>query len=137
MKTSNKRELYIKRIKYLLSTNYKDLGEDDRVNRILIKIILDMNEYQLLELWHMNKWSTEKVSKLMGIQSKRELENNLSKIITKLKPIVWNFKNNPFITDEDRKKLINTNWIGDLIIEKFLGQDLVIMPIDEYLNSIS
>ncbi|NFO48596.1 hypothetical protein FDB40_17220 [Clostridium botulinum] len=133
-KKNSARELYIKRVKYLMGTDYKELSQSDRINRILIKIILDSQEYQLLKLWYISKWSIVKTSDLMT-QSKCETEKQISKIITKLKPVVWDHNNNPFIKDEDREKFINKNtWIGDLVMEKFLDTDLVMISVDEYLD---
>lgn len=135
-KKSSTRELFIKRTKYLISTNYRELNDEDRIHSILMKITLEPQEYQLLKLWCVSKWSIDKTSKLMA-QSKREVENQISKIITKLKPLVWNYKNTPFIKDEDREKQINKNiWIGDVVIEKFLNTDLVIMSVNEYLDTV-
>lgn len=130
-KSRSKREMFINRTKYLISTNYRELNEDDRIHSLLIKIVLEPEEYSLLKLWHESKWSINETSELMG-ESKRAIEGKISKIITKLKPLVWNFKNNPFIKDEDREKLINKKiWLGDSIMKRFLDMDIIIMSAKE------
>lgn len=130
------RDLCIKRVKYLIGTDYKELSQNDRINRILIKITLDHQEYKLLKLWYISKWSIDRTSDLMT-QNKCETEKQIFKIITKLKPFVWDYKENPLIKQEDRERFINKNtWIGDLVMENFLDTDIVMMSVDEYLDTV-
>lgn len=134
-KASSKKDICIERVKYLMTYKYKDILEDDKINRILIKIVLDQIEYSLLENWHLKKWDIKKTAESTR-KTKKECEEDINKIIDKLVPILWNYKNNPFVNDMSRKSLISKQvWIGDKIIEEFLGIDLMIIPVDEYIDT--
>lgn len=134
-KSSSKKDICIERIKYLMTYKYSDILEDDKINKILIKIMLDQVEYNLLVNWRFNKWDIKKTAEIL-CHTKKECEEEINKVIDKLIPILWSYKNNPFITDIDRKICMSKNkWIGDQIIDGFLETDLMIIPVEEYINT--
>lgn len=45
---SESRKVFEDRVKYLVSTDYLNLKEGDKINKILIKIWLDPSEYDLV-----------------------------------------------------------------------------------------
>lgn len=60
---SEQRKIFEERVKYLVSTDYLELKEDDKINKILIKIILSYEEYCLLNAWYKCNWNISKLSK--------------------------------------------------------------------------
>lgn len=111
-KKSKSRKEFEDRIKYLMSTNYINLNEDDKIHKIIIRLILRREEYDLLKIWNKYKGSIGHTVRATGI-CKTTTESTISKIITKLKPFVWNFKNNPYIEEKERQKFIdNHKWGG-------------------------
>lgn len=131
-KKSNTRELYIERIKYLLGTSFKDLNLEDRMNLIAMKLVLDPMEYYLLKRLSMNNWIIEELSKEF-VQTNTQMKAEISKIITKVKPVAWNYNNSPFKKDDDKKiteKYIN---LSDMVIESFLNSDSVTMSVKEFI----
>lgn len=60
--------------------------------------------------------------------TKRNTENQVSKVITKLKPVVFTNENNPFIK-------VNKNiCFADKVIDVFLKEDIVLISKDEYVK---
>lgn len=125
MTKSESRIIFEERVKYLVSTDYLKLKEEDKINKILIKICLDPFEYNLINEWC--KWNTDKLS------SKRNIENQISKIITKLKPVVFTNANNPFIKEKNTKKNKSVCF-ADKVIELFLKEDIILIPKAEYIK---
>lgn len=60
---SESRKVFEDRVKYLVSTDYLNLKEGDKINKILIKIWLDPSEYDLVNEWAKCKWNIDKLSK--------------------------------------------------------------------------
>ena len=133
----NKKDICIERIKYLMTYKYSEILEEDKVHKILIKYILDDTEYCLLVNWCMNKWNIKKTAQLSG-QTEFECENDINKAIEKTEPILWSYRNNPFINDMQRKVLISKKkWIGDIIIERFLDTDIMMMKVNDFIDVVS
>ena len=65
--------------------------------------------------------------------TKRNTENQVSKVITKLKPVVFTNENNPFIKEKNIK--VNKNiCFADKVIDVFLKEDIVLISKDEYVK---
>lgn len=136
-KTKSKKDICIERIKYLMICRYSDILEDDKINKILIKIVLDELQYNLLLIWTSEKWNIKKTADIL-CKTQKECEEDINKIIDNLIPILWSYKNNPFINDMERRTLIRKKeWIGDTIIERFLNADMMMIPVSEYIDAIS
>lgn len=128
------RKKFEERTKYLMGTDYMELSEEDKVHKIIIKVVLTKDEYELLCVWCKQRWSITRTAEIVG-ESNCKTEKNISKIITNLKQFVWSYKNNPFIKDEEREKLVNKHiWYGDIIMKIFLGTDFMAMSVTEYIN---
>lgn len=65
------------RIKFLLENGFENLKDDDKLSKLLLKLLLKEEELNLLKEWFLNR----------KIKTK---EREVNKIIIKLKPIVWN-----------------------------------------------
>jgi len=130
-KKSETRKTFEDRVKFLMSTNYINLNEEDKIHKIIIRLVLKREEYDLLKIWNKYKGSIAQTVRVTGV-CKTTTESNISKIITKLKPFVWNFKNNPSIDEKERQKFIdNHKWVGDVFVEQFLDADIEIMLVEQ------
>lgn len=133
----SKKEICIERIAYLMSNRCTEILEEDKIYKILIKLLLDEFEYCLLNTWVLSKCNIKKTSELMG-QTKIECENDINKVIHKVTPILWSYRNNPFINDIERRKLISKKkWIGDMAMDRFLNTDIMMMQVDEFIDIVS
>lgn len=133
-KTITPHDRYVQRIKELMSKKYDELSDEDKIHKVLIKIVLDSNQYRLLSNVYNKGFSIEHIASLTG-RNKLEIKSELSGIISELKLFVWSYRNSPFIKDEDRDKIVSKKeWIGDKVLNGFIENDLIIMSVDEYLN---
>lgn len=129
---------YFERIKYLMNTKVNDLSEEDKIHKILIKIVTEPYEYHLLRVWCMNEFTVQETKLIMGL-STTELENKKVRTIIKIKDFIWNDKNNPFEENEKIKenKIKKNDWIGDRVLEGFLNTDIIMTTPEEYIDTVS
>ncbi|WP_300452634.1 hypothetical protein [Fusobacterium sp.] len=65
------------RIKFLLENGFENLQDDDKFSKLFLKMVTSEEELNNLKDWFLNKETKLK-------------EKDVSPIITRLKPIVWN-----------------------------------------------
>lgn len=82
------------RIKFLLENGFENLKDDDKFSKLFLKLSLSEEELDSLKDWFFNRKTKLK-------------EKDVSKIITKLKIIVWNDRSrNEILGKEiDKRKL--------------------------------
>ncbi|MDU7069297.1 MAG: hypothetical protein E6343_15185 [Clostridium perfringens] len=65
------------RIKFLLENGFENLKDDDKFSKLFLKMVTSEEELNNLKDWFLNKETKLK-------------EKDVSPIITRLKPLVWN-----------------------------------------------
>lgn len=96
------------RIKYLLENEFETLKDDEQLSKLLMKLVLSYEELEILKGWFLNK----------NIDIK---EREVSKIITKLKPIVYDDRNIEKMLKSNNKMTIRTS-----ILKEIYERDILI-----------